>query len=201
MSHPPFTRPSRLHPEPRADRSMWTCVARWLVGSALLALLGCASPGVRLVHADLAAPHQPEAATAPTEQHGVVVRREAVVTAHPLASGAGLRMLQAGGSAVDAAIAAQLVLGLVEPQSSGIGGGAFLLHWDGQQLQSYDGRETAPAGVSERLLLDAAGQPLAFHTAAVGGRAVGVPGVLRMLALAHRRHGRLPWATLFEPAI
>jgi gamma-glutamyltranspeptidase/glutathione hydrolase len=100
-----------------------------------------------------------------------------------------------------------MVLGLVEPQSSGIGGGAFLLHSTVGQgahattLQAFDGRETAPATASEDLLLNAEGKPLAFHTAVVGGRSVGTPGVLRMLAQAHAQHGKLPWAKLFEPAI
>jgi gamma-glutamyltranspeptidase/glutathione hydrolase len=95
----------------------------------------------------------------------------------------------------------QMVLTLVEPQSSGIGGGAFLLHFDGQQVQAYDGRETAPALATPRLFLDARGQPLAFLDAVVGGRSVGVPGALRMLYLAHQQHGRLPWKALFAPAI
>jgi gamma-glutamyltranspeptidase/glutathione hydrolase len=94
----------------------------------------------------------------------------------------------------------QLVLGLVEPQSSGIGGGAFLLHHNGQKTQAYDGRETAPANVSENLFMKD-GKPMGFDDAVVGGRSVGVPGTLRMLELAHRQHGKLPWKTLFQPAI
>ncbi|MFN3298004.1 gamma-glutamyltransferase family protein, partial [Caldimonas sp.] len=124
-----------------------------------------------------------------------------VAAAHPLAAEAGWRMLRAGGTAVDAAIAAQLVLTLVEPQSSGIGGGAFLLHWDGRRLDAWDGRETAPAAADERLFLDAQGRPLPFREAVVGGLSVGTPGVMRLLEAAHRAHGRLPWAQLFEPAI
>jgi gamma-glutamyltranspeptidase/glutathione hydrolase len=126
-----------------------------------------------------------------------------VAAAHPLAVEAGFEVLARGGSAVDAAIAVQLVLGLVEPESSGIGGGAFLLHWSQreQRLRSYDGRETAPAAARRDRFLDPGGKPLAFHDAVVGGRSVGVPGVLRMLELAHRRHGRLPWTDLFRPAI
>jgi gamma-glutamyltranspeptidase / glutathione hydrolase len=125
-----------------------------------------------------------------------------VAAAHPLAAQAGADVLKRGGSAVDAAIAVQMVLGLVEPESSGIGGGAFMLHWSEAQkkLRSYDGRETAPAAAQpDRFLRD--GKPLPFLEAAVNGRSVGVPGVLRMLELAHQRHGRLPWAELFEPAI
>ncbi len=144
---------------------------------------------------------QPELTTPVSVKPGWRFERQAIVAAHPLAAEAGARMLRAGGSALDAAIAAQMVLGLVEPQSSGIGGGAFLILWDGRDVEAWDGRETAPAAADERLFLDAAGQPLAFEAALVGGRAVGVPGVLRMLEAAHRGQGRLPWARLFEPAI
>src|SRR5438067_1571545 len=108
----------------------------------------------------------------------VVAREFMVAAAHPLAVQAGYDVLARGGSAVDAAIAVQLVLGLVEPESSGIGGGAFLLHWSQseQRLRSYDGRETAPAAARRERFLDAAGKPLAFQAAVVGGRSVGVPG-------------------------
>ena len=129
-------------------------------------------------------------------------KRTLVAAAHPLAAEAGAEVLRRGGSAVDAAVAVQMVLGLVEPESSGIGGGAFMLHWSAaeKRLRSYDGRETAPAAAKpERFLKD--GKPLGFLEAALGGRSVGVPGVLRMLELAHARHGRLEWRSLFEPAI
>ena len=132
----------------------------------------------------------------------VVAREFMVAAAHPLAAQAGHDILARGGSAVDAAIAVQMMLGLVEPESSGIGGGAFLLHWSQreQKLRSYDGRETAPkAARPDRFMRD--GHPMGFIDAVVGGRSVGVPGVLRMLELAHRKHGRLPWAELFQPAI
>ena len=127
--------------------------------------------------------------------------RHMVAAANPLASEAGRAMLRAGGSAIDAAIAMQMVLTLVEPQSSGIGGGAFILYWDGQRVQAFDGREAAPAGVTERLFLKADGSPMPFRAAQIGGRSVGVPGVLRALKLAHDQHGRLPWRDLFAPAI
>jgi len=135
-------------------------------------------------------------------REAVSAKRYIVAAAHPLAVEAGVEMLAKGGSAMDAAIAVQMVLGLVEPESSGIGGGAFLLYWSEEEkaLRSYDGRETAPAAARrDRFLKD--GKPMGFLDAAVGGRSVGVPGVLAMLELAHRKHGRLPWAQLFQPAI
>src|SRR5687767_4030516 len=129
-------------------------------------------------------------------------KRFMVAAAHPLAAEAGAEVLKRGGSAVDAAIAVQMMLGLVEPESSGIGGGAFMLHWSEaeKKLRTYDGRETAPAAAKpDRFLKDE--KPLSFLDAALGGQSVGVPGVLRMLELAHARHGRLPWHELFEDAI
>ena len=128
--------------------------------------------------------------------------RDMVAAANPWAVDAGVDILRAGGSAVDAAIAVQLVLNLVEPQSSGVGGGAFLVHYDGvtRQVIAYDGRETAPQSVTSDLFLRD-GKPMKFFDAVVGGRSVGVPGVVAMLELAHDRHGRLPWARLFATAI
>ncbi len=129
--------------------------------------------------------------------------RDMVAAAHPLAVQAGVDVLAQGGSAVDAAIATQLALNVVEPQSSGIGGGAFMLHFDAAQRQTlaYDGRETAPAAATPDQFLGTDGKPLPFLQAVDGGLSVGTPGVLRMLELAHRAHGKLPWATLFAPAI
>ncbi|WP_310628654.1 gamma-glutamyltransferase family protein [Limnohabitans sp.] len=178
--------------------------------AAVLALLAACAvpPNGWAPSAVSSAPLQPEMATGFTRKADVVTQKFAVAAAHPLATQAGFDVLKAGGSAVDAAIAVQMVLGLVEPQSSGLGGGAFLLHsmaGEGAQsnvkVQAFDGRETAPAAATEDLLLNADGQPLAFHTAVVGGRSVGAPGVLRMLAQAHAQHGKLPWASLFAPAI
>jgi gamma-glutamyltranspeptidase/glutathione hydrolase len=146
-------------------------------------------------------PAQPEAASAQRAKPGWSSKNFAVAAAHPLAVDAGYQILKAGGGAVDAAVAVQMVLTLVEPQSSGIGGGAFMLHHDGLITEAYDGRETAPSDADEDLFLDAQRQPLSFQAAAVGGRAVGTPGMLHMLALAHRQHGRLAWRQLFEPAI
>ena len=143
----------------------------------------------------------PEGASGYTAKPGWSVARLAVAAANPLATAAGFEVLKAGGSAVDAAVAVQMVLTLVEPQSSGIGGGAFLMHWDGRAVQAWDGRETAPAAADERLFLGADGQPMKFLQAVVGGRSVAVPGAVRMLEAAHRQHGRLPWARLLQPAI
>ena len=151
--------------------------------------------------AQSAPPAQPEAASGTQAKPGWSTRTFAVAAANPLATEAGYTMLRAGGSAVDAAIAVQMVLALVEPQSSGLGGGAFLLHFDGRRTQAFDGRETAPAGATPSLFLQPNGKPVALRQAVVGGLSVGVPGVLSMLALAHRQHGKLPWAQLFAPAI
>ena len=145
---------------------------------------------------------QPEIATGRTEIKSATARKYMAVTANPHASAAAEQMLAKGGSAVDAAIAAQLVLGLVEPQSSGIGGGAFMLSYraDEKKLYSYDGRETAPMAVDEDYFMDG-DKPQGFLEAVIGGHSVGVPGVMRMLALAHKRDGKLPWQDLFQPAI
>ena len=147
-------------------------------------------------------PSQPEASSAfRAGLATVTAARHMAASANPLATEAGREMLRAGGSAVDAAIAIQFVLGLVEPQSSGLGGGAFLLHWDGKALVAYDGRETAPMAADEKLFLLADGKAMPFYDAVVGGRSVGTPGTVRLLEVAHRRHGRLPWARLFDPAL
>ncbi len=126
-----------------------------------------------------------------------------VSTANGHATKAAYDILKDGGSAVDAAIAAQLVLGLVEPQSSGIGGGAFMLHWreDSKAVDAYDGRERAPALATEKLFMTADGNGMAFKEAVVGGRAVGAPGVIALMAKAHKDHGTLPWPRLFRAAI
>lgn len=142
----------------------------------------------------------PEAASGFVAKPGWSAQRFMVAAANPLAADAGYRILQAGGSAVDAAVAVQMVLNLVEPQSSGIGGGLFLVHHDGRRVQAFDGRETAPAAATPELFMKD-GRAMPFPEAVVGGRSVGAPGVLRALELAHRQHGRLPWRALFEPAI
>ena len=170
----------------------------------LLAVAACA-PEARRSAATVAPAAAPEGATAVKRAatESVFASRHMIAAANPLAAEAGREILRAGGSAVDAAIAAQLVLNLVEPQSSGIGGGGFLLHYagDGGAMVAYDGRETAPAAATPDLFMQADGTPMAFWDAVVGGRSVGVPGLLRMLEMAHRDHGKLPWARLFEPAI
>ncbi|MBB3331024.1 gamma-glutamyltranspeptidase/glutathione hydrolase [Halomonas campaniensis] len=143
----------------------------------------------------------PEVSSGSEEKPGWATERFAVAAANPLATDAGYQVLKAGGSAIDAAIAVQMVLTLVEPQSSGIGGGAFLMHYDGEEVTAFDGRETAPSAVDGELFLDEEGEPLAFMDAAASGLSVGVPGTVRMLEMAHEAHGRLPWAELFGPAI
>jgi gamma-glutamyltranspeptidase/glutathione hydrolase len=182
-------------------------VKRWIVGVVatlvLLIAIGAAAVAWGLSawrDEDVA----PEAATAWNEPLQAVTSTVAmVVAAHPLASQAGAELLAAGGTAADAAVATQAMLTLVEPQSSGIGGGAFLLFFDGDRgdLEAWDGRETAPSRVDTSLFLDPDGEPLGFFEAVVGGRSVGVPGVIRMLGEVHARHGRRPWRELFQPAI
>ncbi|MBC7444911.1 MAG: gamma-glutamyltransferase, partial [Polaromonas sp.] len=170
----------------------------WVVLAAALA--GCASSPSGPPAASLPA-QQPEGASGFTPKPGWTTTKFAVAAANPLATEAGYQILKAGGSAVDAAIAVQMVLTLVEPQSSGIGGGAFLLHSHGRVVEAFDGRETAPAAADENLFTGADGKPLAFDDGVVGGRSVGTPGTLRMLEMAHQQHGKLPWAQLFAPAI
>ncbi|MCA0392750.1 MAG: gamma-glutamyltransferase family protein [Proteobacteria bacterium] len=152
--------------------------------SALLLAAGCAST------------RAPGAAAQPAAPAGFVA------SAHPLATQAGLDVLRRGGSAVDAAIAVQAMLGLVEPQSSGLAGGAIVLHYDAttRRVDSYLGRERAPASATPAMFSDADGRPLSTAQAMLGGRATGVPGVLPALERAHRDHGRLPWASLFGAA-
>ena len=163
--------------------------------AAALALAACHTPVNEQPPApELGSGYRTDLSTRHAERH-------MAAAANPLAAEAGREMLRQGGSAIDAAIAMQAVLTLVEPQSSGIGGGAFIMLWDGQQVQAYDGRETAPAGATERLFLKADGTPMAFTDAQIGGRSVGTPGVLRALEMAHKKSGHLQWAKLFEPAI
>lgn len=144
----------------------------------------------------------PEGASGLEQKAEAKARHFMVAAANPLAANAGYEILEKGGSAVDAAIATQLVLNLVEPQSSGIGGGAFILHFDNSanKVQAYDGREKAPSSArSDRFMRD--GKRMPFRIAVNSGLSVGIPGTLRVMELAHSQHGKLPWAQLFEPAI
>ena len=141
--------------------------------------------------------HGPEIAAGPSSGPYMIA------AANPDATAAAQEIIKKGGNAIDAAIAVQAVLTLVEPESSGLGGGAFMVYFDeaADKVLAYDGRETAPAGTTSKLFLDDDGQPLGFRDAVVSGRSVGVPGVVKMLWLAHQKHGALPWSDLFEPAI
>jgi len=173
---------------------------KWLCAAFVL-LAGCAAVPAPHQQPAQAGMQSPEVASGYAEKQGWKSTKFMVAAANPLATDAGYRILKQGGTAIDAAIATQMVLNLVEPQSSGIGGGSFMLYFDGKAVQAYDGRETAPAAVTEKLFQDADGHALSFYAGVVGGRSVGAPGVLRMLELAHRQHGKLPWASLFAPAI
>jgi gamma-glutamyltranspeptidase/glutathione hydrolase len=146
------------------------------------------------------------AAPAPVPQAAAPVARQQVqafvIAANPLAARAGAEILERGGSAIDAAVAVQAMLSLVEPQSSGLGGGAFINYLDARtgRITIYDGREAAPAGASAAMFLGRDGKPLDFGTAVLSGRSTGVPGAVAALALAQSEHGKLPWGSLFGPA-
>ncbi len=146
---------------------------------------------------------EPEGATGLAKNKAVYGKKYMVVAANPYASKAGFNILKQGGSAIDAAIAVQMVLTLVEPQSSGIGGGTFMLHWDDskKKMTTFDGRETAPSAATSDLFIADNGKPLRWIDAVVGGRSVGVPGVLASFKKAHDQYGKLPWSVLFEQAI
>jgi len=187
--------------------SAWRTMHRLILGSpfpavALLLVLTACMAGVP--------PAPPVAEPAPLEADSVAAVNQAqagieagVAAAHPLAVEAGLAVLARGGSAVDAAVAVQAMLGLVEPQSSSIGGGAFLLHYEAASgsVTAFDGRETAPAGATADMFLSSDGEPLSFFDAILGGRSTGVPGVMPMLGAAHERFGQLPWSELFNETI
>ncbi|QYY32573.1 gamma-glutamyltransferase [Cupriavidus pinatubonensis] len=181
--------------------------------TALMAGCGTQSgaPAAPAATAAPAAPPPPATATLPpapeiasgyrTDMSTVYAEKYMAAAANPLATEAGRDVLRQGGSAIDAAIAMQAVLTLVEPQASGVGGGAFIMYWDGKRVQAFDGRETAPAGATENLFLRPDGKPMEFSEAQIGGRSVGTPGVLRALEMAHREHGKLKWSQLFQRAI
>ncbi len=145
----------------------------------------------------------PETSVAQQPSQLVQGKQWMIATANHYASEAGAAMLRQGGNAIDAMVATQLVLGLVEPQSSGIGGGGFLVYWDNDnhQMTTFDGRETAPFAVTPRLFQDKEGRPLAFYDAVVGGRSVGTPGTIKLLWNSHQQYGQLEWKQLFQPAI
>ena len=172
--------------------------------AALFYFLGAVcGPGLALAAGLALAQPAPEPGTGYAPKQRASAQRFMLAAAHPLAAEAGHEVLRRGGAAIDAAVAVQLVLNLVEPQSSGIGGGAFILHYSANDstLAAYDGRETAPAAARADRFVGADGEPLQHLEAIVGGKSVGAPGVLRALELAHRKHGKLPWSELFEPAI
>ncbi len=176
---------------------------KWLAVALAMLLAGSATVIPASFGADTpqAGTQSPEVSSGYVEKQGWKSSKFMVAAANPLATEAGYRILKQGGSAIDAAIATQMVLNLVEPQSSGIGGGSFMMYFDGKTVKAYDGRETAPASATETLFQTAEGRAMNFHDAVVGGRSVGAPGVLRMLELAHKQYGKLPWASLFAPAI
>ncbi|OLQ84487.1 gamma-glutamyltransferase [Vibrio ponticus] len=153
--------------------------------------------------ADVADSVAPELTSQINAKQSVTAKEFVVAAAHPLAVEAGYQVLKSGGSAADALVTVQTVLGLVEPQSSGLGGGAFLVYYNAekQHLTTYDGRETAPLAARPELFQDENGEPLKFFDAVVGGRSVGTPGTVKLLADIHRQYGQLQWASLLKPAI
>jgi gamma-glutamyltranspeptidase/glutathione hydrolase len=174
---------------------------KWTAIAFTVLLAACVGKPVLQPQTPEAGAQAPEVASGYAEKPGWKAKKFMVAAANPLATDAGYQVLKAGGAAIDAAIATQMVLNLVEPQSSGIGGGAFMMYFDGNAVKAFDGRETAPASVSEKLFQSPDGKAMNFYDGVVGGRSVGAPGVLRMLELAHRQYGKLPWSGLFAPAI
>ena len=174
--------------------------ATLLLGAATVFLVMTGAVALAQQAADAKAPESGSGVEAKEIVHA---KRHMVVAANPLAAQAGLDMLRDGGTAADAMVAVQTVLGLVEPQSSGLGGGAFLVWYDAAtgKLTTLDGRETAPAAATPKLFIDIDGKPLDFMVAVVGGRSVGTPGVPRLLETLHRKFGKLPWASLFDAGV
>ncbi|WP_070962670.1 gamma-glutamyltransferase [Vibrio sonorensis] len=173
---------------------------KWNVKGLLTALIFVSTNTLANQAADSVVPEQSSGLN--TKQ--LVTSKEWMVTAaNPLATQAGADILARGGNAIDAMVTVQLMLGLVEPQSSGIGGGAFLVYWDADKrdLTTFDGRETAPLAATPRLFQDENGQPLKFYDAVVGGRSVGTPGTIKLLWDTHKKYGKLPWKQLFSPVI
>ncbi len=172
---------------------------KFLLNSAFVSLLVLPASGLAQQASDTTAPERATGFAAATRTEA---KSFMVAAANPLAAEAGRTVLARGGNAIDAMVAVQTVLGLVEPQSSGLGGGAFLVYYDAAsgKLTTFDGRETAPMEATPKLFLDAQGQPLKFMDAVVGGRSVGTPGTVKLLSEAHKRYGKTDWAQLFEPA-
>ncbi|MBB3978135.1 gamma-glutamyltranspeptidase/glutathione hydrolase [Rhizobium azooxidifex] len=176
---------------------------RKLYAYAVAALALIAAPATSQQASDTTAPEAAtQASTLAATAKLVTAKSYMVAAANPIAAATGAEILKQGGSAIDAAVAVQTVLGLVEPQSSGLGGGAFLVYYDAgrKRLITLDGRETAPQRATPKLFLDKDGQPMEFMDAVVGGRSVGTPGTVRLLQEAHNRYGRVAWTRLFEPA-
>ena len=171
---------------------------RFLTGVSLLAALTAGSVQAQQASDTLA----PERATGTKAASRVYAKNFMVAAANPLAAEAGGKIIADGGNAIDAMVAVQTVLGLVEPQSSGLGGGAFLVYYDAaaKKLTTFDGRETAPMEATPKLFLDETGQPLKFMDAVIGGRSVGTPGTVRLLADVHQKYGKTPWADVLKPA-
>ncbi|MGY8870421.1 MAG: gamma-glutamyltransferase [Pseudomonadales bacterium] len=145
----------------------------------------------------------PEVASGTSTKTSVSAKDYMVAAANPLAAKAGYEVLKAGGSAADALVAVQVMLGLVEPQSSGLGGGAFLVYYDAKtkQVTTFDGRETAPLAATPELFQNADGSTMKFYDAVVGGRSVGTPGTVKLLESVHKRYGKQSWESLLKPAI
>jgi gamma-glutamyltranspeptidase/glutathione hydrolase len=172
----------------------WATTASLVIAAALWAGAALAQQATDAI--------APEAASGVAAKQLVRAKDRMVVAANPIAAQTGLDVLRAGGNAADALVAVQTMLGLVEPQSSGIGGGAFLVWYDAAtgKITTFDGRETAPAAATSSLFLDKDGKAMPFFEAVVGGRSVGVPGVVRLMEMVHQRYGKKPWAELFAPA-
>lgn len=165
-------------------------------------LVACALFTTNLYAAQTTDAIDPEAASGFTAKQSVIANNYMVAAANPLAVKAGYEALAAGGSAMDAMVAVQAMLGLVEPQSSGLGGGAFLVYYDAKskKITTFDGRETAPMAATPELFQDENGKPLTFYDAVVGGRSVGTPGTVKLMSDMHKRYGNQPWADLLKPA-
>jgi gamma-glutamyltranspeptidase / glutathione hydrolase len=195
---------SRWRPDNVIEKTNLFAVAQSVFIRVVLAFaVMCVSRAIPSSAEDVPRP-PPEAASGINNASALVsAQNHVVAAAEPLAAEAARDILRKGGSAIDAAIAAEMVLGLVEPQSSGLGGGAFIVQWDAKSrsLTTFDGRETAPEAAKPDRFLASDGKPLAFEAAVLSGRSVGVPGLIRVLYAAHEKSGRLPWASLFEVAI